>query len=129
VSFPADPSKPPIHEVHDPASLNISEAMWYQAVATRKMDPSAATGDYIDVRDLAWAHVEALKKQEAGGQRFLLTAGRTRLQFKVCAAVAHGWVSIVRCRPLHLEALDRYRRRKSSWAAPERKDYVLRQEG
>jgi nucleoside-diphosphate-sugar epimerase len=58
--------------------------MWYQVVAAREMDPdSAPTGTYIDVRDVAWAHVEALKKQEAGGQRFLLSAGKTRLGLRV----------------------------------------------
>jgi hypothetical protein len=70
--------------VHDTSSLNESTALWYEIVATRKMDPSSAhPGDHVDVRDLAWAHVEALIKQEAGGLRLLLTAGKTHLGFNV----------------------------------------------
>ncbi|KAJ7829525.1 NAD-P-binding protein [Mycena olivaceomarginata] len=36
---------------------------------------SAGGGCWIDVRDLALAHVRALKKEEAGGERIIITAG------------------------------------------------------
>ena len=69
-------SKPPIHEVHEPSSLNTSLARWYDVVVAKSQEASANPElNYIDVRDLANAHADALEKEAAGGSRFLVTAG------------------------------------------------------
>jgi nucleoside-diphosphate-sugar epimerase len=47
--------------------------MMYEAFT--KPGASAGGGCWIDIRDLALAHVRALKKEEAGGERIIITAG------------------------------------------------------
>jgi nucleoside-diphosphate-sugar epimerase len=57
--------------------------MWYNVVGTPnaggKTDEQLAEGgqSWVDVRDIANAHVHALEKEEAGGNRFIITAGNT----------------------------------------------------
>ncbi|KAJ7351307.1 D-lactaldehyde dehydrogenase [Mycena albidolilacea] len=64
---------PVIHAVSSPDALNTSARMMYEAFT--KPGASAGGGCWIDVRDLALAHVRALEKEEAGGERIIITAG------------------------------------------------------
>jgi len=64
---------PIIHEVSSLDSLNTSIKFFYEAVLDQQ-DPEELTapmGSWVDVRDVATLHVEALLKEEAGGERFL----------------------------------------------------------
>ncbi|KAG5650224.1 hypothetical protein H0H81_000267 [Sphagnurus paluster] len=68
---------PPIHDVKDPASLNTSARAWYDAVLVdgKSKDFLTTQGSaYIDVRDVAEAHVLALEKEAAGGERIIISA-------------------------------------------------------
>jgi nucleoside-diphosphate-sugar epimerase len=38
-------------------------------------DLPGMTGSFVDVRDVATAHIECLLQEKAGGQRFLTTVG------------------------------------------------------
>ncbi|KAJ6531438.1 hypothetical protein DFH09DRAFT_1183626 [Mycena vulgaris] len=64
---------PVIHAVSSPEALNTSARMMYDAFT--KPGAAAGGGCWIDVRDLALAHVRALQKEEAGGERIIITAG------------------------------------------------------
>ncbi|KAJ7597563.1 D-lactaldehyde dehydrogenase [Mycena floridula] len=72
---------PIAHEVPNPASLNVSTKQWYETVFhdELKAEPSAefllSGNSWVDVRDLAEAHVLALEKESAGGERFIVSAG------------------------------------------------------
>ncbi|KAL4253690.1 NAD(P)-binding domain superfamily protein [Abortiporus biennis] len=81
---------PTLHEVGSASSLNTSALDWYESVLeqTGKDDNALATGGscYIDVRDLALAHVYALEKEAAAGNRFIISAGTFKWQDFVNAA-------------------------------------------
>ncbi|KAH8888390.1 NAD dependent epimerase/dehydratase [Thozetella sp. PMI_491] len=62
---------PVVHPVKDPASLNESNAMLWKIALGEKPLPVARVPFWIDVRDLAVAHVEALLRPEAGGKRYI----------------------------------------------------------
>ncbi|KAJ7675152.1 D-lactaldehyde dehydrogenase [Mycena rosella] len=64
---------PVIHAVSSPEALNTSAHRMYEAFT--KPDATAGGGCWVDVRDLALAHVRALQKEEAGGERILIPAG------------------------------------------------------
>ncbi|KAF8155208.1 NAD-P-binding protein [Mycena galopus ATCC 62051] len=64
---------PVIHDVSSPEALNTSARAMYRAFT--KPEASAGGGCWIDVRDLALAHVRALEKEGAGGERIIITAG------------------------------------------------------
>ncbi|KAG6329779.1 hypothetical protein ID866_9311 [Astraeus odoratus] len=73
---------PIIHEATRPLSLNASSQWFYDYVADPKKsalmgnDFLARTGSvWIDVRDLAEAFRLAIEKEDAGGERILLSAG------------------------------------------------------
>lgn len=71
---------PPLHFVPKLADLNTSAADWYNTVLTSgpttSMPAKLTMGScWIDVRDLGLAHVAALAKSEAGGERFIISAG------------------------------------------------------
>jgi nucleoside-diphosphate-sugar epimerase len=69
--------QPILHEVEEPSSLNTSVAEWYEKVVRQKYaEESAERVGYVDVRDVAEAHVRALEKPEAGGERFIVDAGK-----------------------------------------------------
>jgi hypothetical protein len=71
--------KPPIQEVNGgPTNLNVSVKHIYDAL----VDPSPKSEEFlysssawVDVRDLALAHVLALQKKDAGGERIIVSAG------------------------------------------------------
>ncbi|KAJ7189644.1 hypothetical protein GGX14DRAFT_382988, partial [Mycena pura] len=64
---------PMIHAVASVDTLNHSTRMMYNAFMT----PGAAggSGRWTDVRDLALAHVRALQREPAGGERIIVAAG------------------------------------------------------
>ncbi|PSS37211.1 hypothetical protein PHLCEN_2v944 [Hermanssonia centrifuga] len=76
---------------NDPQNLNTSMLEWFNNVVKRKRDDEflASIGTaWVDVRDLALAHVLALQKEAAGGNRFIISAGPYKWQDLVSAAHA-----------------------------------------
>ncbi|KAG5635176.1 hypothetical protein H0H81_012138 [Sphagnurus paluster] len=69
---------PVIHDVTDVDSLNISMRTWYDVVLVdgKSKDFLTTQGSaYIDVRDAAEAHILAMEKEAAGGERIITPAG------------------------------------------------------
>lgn len=71
---------PILQQVEDPSSLNTSVAMLYKIIHTKEEDLSkdmlnTPSANFVDVRDVALAHVRALEVPEAGGQRFITSSG------------------------------------------------------
>lgn len=64
---------PIAHPVERLEDLNESNAMLWQ-VASGKDMPVARVPFWVDVRDLATAHVEALFREEAGGKRYVVAS-------------------------------------------------------
>jgi len=59
-------------------SLNTSLHWWYSTVLTPEPKPEtklAESASWVDVRDIALAHVLALEKAEAGGERIIISEG------------------------------------------------------
>lgn len=56
--------------VASPAALNESNAQLWSVLDKAQPLPAARVPLWIDVRDLAHAHVEALLRDEAGGKRY-----------------------------------------------------------
>ncbi|CAA7267197.1 unnamed protein product [Cyclocybe aegerita] len=71
---------PPIHDVRSPKSLNLSLLAWYQRLVSEspeeKDELSHWSCGWVDVRDTALAHVMALEKEAAGGERIMTPSGR-----------------------------------------------------
>ncbi|KAJ7869111.1 D-lactaldehyde dehydrogenase [Mycena olivaceomarginata] len=67
---------PTIHPVPTPARLNTS-ARQFHTIFAAPADAATLRGGacWVDVRDLARAHVLALLKAEAGGERIIVSAG------------------------------------------------------
>ena len=68
---------PIIHEVTDEGSLNTSCALFLNVLKGGVSDEGIAksAGCWVDVRDLAEAHVRAIQVEEAGRSRYILSAG------------------------------------------------------
>ncbi|KAK4699734.1 hypothetical protein P7C70_g6524, partial [Phenoliferia sp. Uapishka_3] len=68
---------PILHDVKSAASLNTSVGAFYAFLTGAKKDDDAMAplGSYIDVRDVAKLHVDALSIEEAGGKRFAASSG------------------------------------------------------
>jgi len=68
---------PVIHQVSSPESINTSVANFWGFIEGKKTDDDLkeALGNWVDVRDVAEAHVKALTLPEAGGNRFITSAG------------------------------------------------------
>ncbi|KIK57462.1 hypothetical protein GYMLUDRAFT_46356 [Collybiopsis luxurians FD-317 M1] len=70
---------PPLHEVNSLEDLNSSNMYWHKAVAEGEFfgqDPEAEPAHgWVDVRDIAEAHVRALEVEAAGGERMIVSAG------------------------------------------------------
>ncbi|PWZ00415.1 NAD(P)-binding protein [Testicularia cyperi] len=69
---------PIAHQVNSPEKLNTSAAaVWGLFHGAKKDDDLLKpAGNCVDVRDVAYGHVEALVREEAGGQRFATSLGR-----------------------------------------------------
>ncbi|KAG8959164.1 methylglyoxal reductase (NADPH-dependent) gre2 [Tulasnella sp. 419] len=68
---------PLLHEVNSPDSINFSVGLLRSAVI-QPHEGGALTdprGNYVDVRDVADAHVQAILQEKAGGERFLVGVG------------------------------------------------------
>lgn len=69
--------------VGGPTSLNVSQRWLYDAIvdtASKSKEWLYYSSVWIDVRDLALAHVLALQKEAAGGERIAVSAGPFDLQ-------------------------------------------------
>ncbi|KAK0187889.1 D-lactaldehyde dehydrogenase [Armillaria mellea] len=70
---------PVIHEVTTVDSLNSSTRFWYNAIVKEDFDgysPLTTPGHgWVDVRDVAAAHVGAMQVPSAGGERIIVSAG------------------------------------------------------
>lgn len=62
---------PIVHPVNNVNKLNESNANLWSIASGAKPLPAARVPFWIDVRDLAKAHVEALLRPEAGGKRYV----------------------------------------------------------
>ncbi|KAJ3480074.1 hypothetical protein NLI96_g8615 [Meripilus lineatus] len=67
---------PVVHPVSKTSELNFTTSILWDVVAARGTDPlpDFELRAYVDVRDVALAHVEALLRSEAGGQRFIISS-------------------------------------------------------
>ncbi|PCH42494.1 NAD(P)-binding protein [Wolfiporia cocos MD-104 SS10] len=80
---------PILHEVNSPDGLNASMDMWYRIVFKDMYDQkklSTEGNECVDVRDLATAHVLAIQKQDAAGNRIIVSQGSIKWQDYVDAA-------------------------------------------
>ncbi|KAF4294687.1 hypothetical protein KXV50_004266 [Aspergillus fumigatus] len=66
---------PIVHPVASIAQLNESNAVLWSVAAGADPLPAARVSAWIDVRDLAEAHVQALLTPEAGGKRYVPASG------------------------------------------------------
>jgi nucleoside-diphosphate-sugar epimerase len=72
-------AQPVIHEVASPGALNLSMKYWWDMVVSQEpktREALSAGGAWVHVRDLAEAHVLALEKESAGGERIIASAGQ-----------------------------------------------------
>lgn len=71
---------PILHECSTPESLNTSAALFYTIVLNSSSTPNRSTlltpaNNWVDVRNVADAHAEAIIRDNAGGERFLISNG------------------------------------------------------
>ncbi|PPQ72545.1 hypothetical protein CVT25_004879, partial [Psilocybe cyanescens] len=67
---------PPLLDFKAVSKVTRSVEMWYKYMSKDQPDEILQGGyNYIDVRDLADAHVESLKKEAAGGERVIVSGG------------------------------------------------------
>lgn len=68
---------PVIHHLNSLSAINTSNARIVDIVQGKMKTEMAPSGVpfWVDVRDVALAHVEAMERPEAGGKRFFTTAG------------------------------------------------------
>ncbi|KAK7920637.1 NADPH-dependent aldehyde reductase ARI1 [Apiospora marii] len=69
---------PVVHHLNSLQAINTSNARFVDVMQGKMRDEIAATGVHfwVDVRDVALAHVQAMEKAEAGGKRFFVLAGK-----------------------------------------------------
>ncbi|KAI0051462.1 D-lactaldehyde dehydrogenase [Auriscalpium vulgare] len=80
---------PPIHELKNLDDLNSSQAEVLRTIAGGKSpEELVVSSNWIDVRDVATAHVLAAQKPEAGGERLILNEGNFYWQDLLDAANA-----------------------------------------
>ncbi|OJT09208.1 hypothetical protein TRAPUB_14345 [Trametes pubescens] len=80
---------PFLHEVAKPELLNTSAQLWYFMVVKGTFDNETLAnggGSWVDVRDIAQAHVLALLKPEAAGNRFIMSSQEFKFQDFLTAA-------------------------------------------
>ncbi|KAI9148262.1 putative uncharacterized oxidoreductase [Paramyrothecium foliicola] len=77
---------PVVHPVTDVNALNESNKMLWKIASGESPLPVARVPFWIDVRDLAKAHVEALFRQQVGGKRFI-PASPERFTYSKAAAI------------------------------------------
>jgi len=68
---------PVVHPIKNLEDLNTSNAqLWVLASGKLSEIPDTRTPLWVDVRDVALAHVEALERKEAANKRYVLSGGR-----------------------------------------------------
>lgn len=77
---------PVVHPVSSVEKLNESNAMLWKIASGANPLPVARVPFWIDVRDLAIAHVEALLKSEVGGRRYV-PASPERFSYGLAAEI------------------------------------------
>ena len=77
---------PVVHPVSGVSALNESNAMLWKIASGAKPLPVARVPFWIDVRDLAQAHVEALLRSEVGGRRYV-PASPERFSYGLAAKI------------------------------------------
>lgn len=77
---------PVVHSVDGADKLNESNAMLWKVASGQHPLPVARVPFWIDVRDLAVAHVEALLRSEVGGKRYVPTAN-DRFSYSLAAKI------------------------------------------
>ena len=73
--------QPSLHEVKTVEELSSSCSAWYNHVIKSTScgrDAPTSVSAWVDVRDLALAHVIALEQEEAGGERISVSAGASK---------------------------------------------------
>ena len=82
---------PVVHPVESVEKLNESNAMLWKVASGARPLPVARVPFWVDVRDVAQAHVEALVRPGAGGKRFL-PAAPERFSYGLAARIVeHGF--------------------------------------
>ncbi|KAF8526820.1 hypothetical protein JB92DRAFT_3108057 [Gautieria morchelliformis] len=66
---------PTIHDIPNASSLNTSLLEIYAMIKGQKDIASTPGGNWVDVRDVATAHVNAIVTEAAGGERFIVASG------------------------------------------------------
>ena len=81
---------PVVHHLASLDSINTSNARFVTMLQGKAKDRLPPTGNhlFVDVRDIALAHVLCLEKDEAAGQRFFITAGNFNNRM-VCEIIRH----------------------------------------
>ncbi|KAH9487453.1 Ketoreductase azaE [Psilocybe cubensis] len=76
-----NPSIRPVQDFSTPAEAPHSNQMWYNHIVDL-VDEEGVNGTfvYVDVRDVAEAHMLSITKEAAGGERFVLSAGSSGYQ-------------------------------------------------
>jgi nucleoside-diphosphate-sugar epimerase len=70
---------PIVHHLNSLSAINTSNERYVDLVQGKwknEILPSIGTNFWVDVRDVALAHVAAFERPDAGGQRFLCIAGK-----------------------------------------------------
>lgn len=73
--------QPSLHEVNTVEELPSSCSAWYNHVIKStncRGDMPTSVLAWVDVRDLALAHVIALEQEEVGSERIIVSAGMSR---------------------------------------------------
>ena len=75
--------QPGIQDIKSHTQLNTSLGYWWNIVVEDGLKPKDKLSDsfaWVDVRDVALAHILALEKEEAGNERIIVCAGSVRWQ-------------------------------------------------
>lgn len=68
--------QPALNDFKSPSDLNLSLGLWYNSIFRDQSDDYLKmTYAFVDSADIAAAHVEALKKEAAGGERIIVSSG------------------------------------------------------
>jgi nucleoside-diphosphate-sugar epimerase len=80
---------PVVHPVAGVGQLNESNAVLWSVAAGADPLPAARVSAWIDVRDLAEVHVQALVRLEAGGKRYVAASGEP-FSYELAADIVLG---------------------------------------
>ncbi|KAJ3526558.1 hypothetical protein NMY22_g10113 [Coprinellus aureogranulatus] len=75
---------PTLQRISSPKEMLSTSNFWLQSILEKAAGPSmpgAHENSWVDVRDLGEAHVRALEKPEAGGERIGVAAGQSQVEY------------------------------------------------